>query len=211
MNRVVDWIKGFALALGGPGLFLIGFLDSSFLSFPEVIDLLVIVMVTQHKERLLYYSLMATLGSVAGCLALYYVARRGGEAFMRRRFKAHHVETGLNLFQKYGLLVVIVPALLPPPAPFKIFILLAGVAAIPVWQFTTAIFIARFVRYGGEGLLAVFYGEQAAAFLKAHATQAGLWLSGIALALGIAWVLFTRRRQKRLEAASGGEYPRYDG
>jgi membrane protein YqaA with SNARE-associated domain len=194
MKRLVDWIQGFALALGGPGLFLIGFLDSSFLSFPEVNDLLVIVMVTQHKERLLYYSLMATLGSVAGCLALYYVARRGGEGFIRKRFKAHHVEGGLELFQKYGLLVVIVPALLPPPAPFKIFILLAGVAAIPVWQFTTAVFIARFVRYFGEGVLAVFYGERAAAFLKDHATAAGLWLAGIALVLGLLWILFKKWR-----------------
>jgi membrane protein YqaA with SNARE-associated domain len=204
MKRLLDWIQGFAVALGGPGLFLIGFLDSSFLSFPEVNDLLVIVMVTQHKERLLYYSLMATLGSVAGCLALYYVARRGGDAFMRKRFKAHHVEGGLKLFQKYGLLVVIVPALLPPPAPFKIFILLAGVAAIPLWQFTTAVFIARFVRYGGEGLLAVFYGERAAVFLKAHAQEVGLWLSGIALVLGIAWILFTRRN-RGVEAVEGDQ------
>ena len=194
MKRLIDWIQGFALALGGPGLFLIGFLDSSFLSFPEVNDLLVIVMVTQHKERLLYYSLMATLGSVAGCLALYYVARRGGEGFIRKRFKAHHVEGGLELFQRYGLLVVIVPALLPPPAPFKIFILLAGVAAIPVWQFTTAVFIARFIRYFGEGVLAVFYGERAAAFLKDHAKEAGLWLAGIALVLGLLWILFQKWR-----------------
>jgi membrane protein YqaA with SNARE-associated domain len=205
MKRLLDWIQGFAIALGGPGLFLIGFLDSSFLSFPEVNDLLVIVMVTQHKERLLYYSLMATLGSVAGCLALYYIARRGGEAFMHRRFKAHHVEGGLKLFQKYGLLVVIVPALLPPPAPFKIFILLAGVAAIPVWQFSVAVFIARFVRYGGEGLLAVFYGERAAAFLQAHAKQAGLWLSGIALVLGVAWILFNRRTRRGAEAIEGDQ------
>jgi membrane protein YqaA with SNARE-associated domain len=203
MKRLIDWIQGFALALGGPGLFLIGFLDSSFLSFPEVNDLLVIIMVTHHKERLLYYTLMATLGSVAGCLALYYIARRGGEAFMRKRFNARHVESGLKLFHKYGLLVVIVPALLPPPAPFKIFILLAGVAAIPVWQFTVAIFIARFVRYGGEGLLAVFYGERAAAFLEAHAREAGLWLSGIALVLGVAWILFSRWRQRRIEGTAG--------
>src|SRR3982751_1356397 len=194
MKRVVDWIQGFALALGGPGLFLIGYLDSSFLSFPEVTDALVMLMVIQHKQLVLYYSLMATLGSVAGCLTLYYIARRGGEAFMRRRFKAQHIEGGLKLFQKYGLLVVIVPALLPPPAPFKIFILLAGVAAIPVWQFTAAIFIARLVRYSGEGLLAVFYGERAIAFIEQHTKQVGLWLSGIALALGTAWILFNRRR-----------------
>ena len=104
-----------------------------------------------------------------GCLTLYYIARKGGEAFLRKRFKEHHVAGGLKLMQRYGLLVVIVPALLPPPAPFKIFILLAGVAAIPVWQFAAAVFIARMVRYGGEGLLAVLYGERAVGFLNEHA------------------------------------------
>ena len=195
MKGLVNWIKGFALAWGGPGLFVIGFLDSSFLSFPELNDLLLVMMVTEHKHRLVFYALMATLGSVLGCLALYYVARRGGEAFLRRRFKAHHVEGGMKLFQKYGLFVVIVPALLPPPAPFKIFVLLAGVAAIPVWQFTTAIFIARFVRYFGEGILAYYYGDQAAAFIKAHATEAGLVLAGIALAGGLAYVAWERRKR----------------
>ena len=195
MKGFVKWMQAFALAWGGPGLFLIGFLDSSFLSFPEVNDLLIIWMVTRHKSLLLYYALMATAGSVLGCLVLYYIARKGGEAFLRKRFKEHHVEGGLKLFQKYGLLMVIVPALLPPPAPFKIFVLLAGVVAVPVWQFTAAVFIARFVRYGGEGLLAVFYGDAAGEFLKAHAKEGGLWLSGTALLLGILWIVWQRRRR----------------
>src|SRR5213078_3083674 len=127
-------------------------------------------------------------GSVLGCLAIYYVARKGGEAFLRKRFKASHVDGGMKLFQRYGLLVLVVPALLPPPAPFKIFVLLAGVAAIPVWQFVTAIFVARVIRYGGEGLLAVWYGDQAFAFLHAHAKAAGLWLALAALVLGGAWI-----------------------
>jgi LPXTG-motif cell wall-anchored protein len=97
------------------------------------------------------------------------------------------------LFQKYGLLVVIVPALLPPPAPFKIFVLLAGVAAIPIWQFVTAVFIARFVRYFGEGLLAVWYGDRAATFIKENTAAAGLTLAGIALVLGLAWILWKRK------------------
>jgi LPXTG-motif cell wall-anchored protein len=101
----------------------------------------------------------------------------------------------MKLFQKYGLLVVIVPALLPPPAPFKIFVLLAGVAAIPVWQFTTAIFIARFVRYTGEGLLAYYYGDQAGAFIKDHATEAGLVLAGVALAGGLGYIAWQRRKR----------------
>jgi membrane protein YqaA with SNARE-associated domain len=195
MTHFMEWIRGFALAWGGPGLFVIGFLDSSFLSFPEVNDLLIIWMVSRHKHLLVYYTLAASLGSVLGCLVLYYIARKGGEAFMKKRFRAHHVEGGLKLFQKYGLLVVIVPALLPPPAPFKIFILLAGVAAVPVWQFSAAIFIARAVRYGGEGLLAVYYGDAAGDFLKSHATEAGLWLAGIALVGGLVWIAWKRQTQ----------------
>ncbi len=189
----MTWIKGTAVALGGPGLFIIGFLDSSFLSFPELNDVLVIGMVMEHPRRLLYYASMATLGSVAGCLALYYVARKGGQAFVEKRFKAHHIEGGLKLFQKYGLLMIVVPALLPPPAPFKIFILVAGVAAIPVWQFVAAVFAARFIRYGGEGLLAMWYGDKAFAFLHEHAMEAGLGLAALALAGGIGWIAWQRR------------------
>jgi membrane protein YqaA with SNARE-associated domain len=194
VKRLVAWIQGTATALGGPGLFLIGFLDSSFLSFPELNDLLVMGLVMQHPHRLLYYALMATLGSVAGCVALYYVARRGGHAFVEKRFKARHVAGGLRLFQKYGLLMIMIPALLPPPAPFKIFVLLAGVAAIPLWQFTVAVFVARFIRYAGEGLLAVWYGDRAFAFLHAHAREAGLGLAGLALAGGLVWFALSRRR-----------------
>src|SRR3954453_15861273 len=105
MSRLVAWIKGFALALGGPGLFIIGFLDSSFLSFPELNDLLLVGMVMRHPHLLIYYALMATLGSVAGCLAIFLVARKGGQAFVAKRFKASHVEAGTKMMQKYGLLM----------------------------------------------------------------------------------------------------------
>ncbi len=96
---------------------------------------------------------------------------------------------------------MIVPALLPPPAPFKIFVLLAGVAAIPVWQFVLAIAVARGIRYGGEGLLAVMYGDKANAFLRDHAKEAGLWLAGIALVLGVIWVLVKQWRAGRPQDA----------
>ena len=182
--------------MGGPGLFIIGFLDSSFLSFPEVNDLLLIGMVMKRPGLLPYYAFMATLGSVLGCLAIYYIARKGGETFLRKRFKEHHVEGGLKLFQKYGLLMLVVPALLPPPAPFKIFVLMAGVASIPVWQFVAAIGIARGIRYGGEGLLAVWYGDQAFAFLHDHAKQVGLGLAVAALVLGGGWIAWQRRRAR---------------
>ena len=190
------WLQATAIALGGPGLFAIGFLDSSFLSFPEVNDLLVMGLVMEHPHRLLYYSTMATLGSVAGCFALYTVAKRGGQGFVERRFKPKYVEGGRRLFQKYGILVIMVPALLPPPAPFKIFVLLAGVAGLPAWQFLIAVFSARFVRYFGEGLLAVWYGERAIDFLHAHAKQIGLGLAGLALLGGLAFVAWRRHKAR---------------
>jgi membrane protein YqaA with SNARE-associated domain len=195
MKRFAAWIQAYAVAWGGPGLFVIGYFDSSFLSFPEVNDLLVMGMAMSHPPRLLYYSLMATLGSVVGCLTLYYIARAGGEAFVRKRFKEHHVDRGLVLAQKYGLLVVMIPALMPPPMPFKIFILIAGVAEIPVLQFTAAVFTARFIRYFGEGLLAVWYGQAAFAFMRANAGRIGLALAALALVIGVIVMLLRRRRE----------------
>ena len=132
MTRIVNWVQGFALAIGGPGLFLVAFLDSSFLSLPEINDLLVVLLVVQHKELMLYYAAMATLGSVAGCLVLYWFGRRGGEVLVGKRFGGEAIERAMRLSKRYGIFAVGIPAILPPPAPFKIFILLAGVAAVPV-------------------------------------------------------------------------------
>jgi membrane protein YqaA with SNARE-associated domain len=195
-------IQAAAVAMGGPGLFLIAYLDSSFLSFPEVNDIMIIGMVMQRPHLLVYYALISTIGSVLGCLSIYYLARKGGEAFLRRRFKDHHVDRAMVLIQRYGLLAIVVPALLPPPAPFKIFVLMAGVAAIPVWQFATAIFIARIIRYGGEGLLAIWYGDRAFAFLQDHAGQIGFSLAGAALVIGAAWIAWQRRTGIRSAEAS---------
>src|SRR6476659_1741250 len=130
MERLVSWVQGFALALGGPGLFIIALLDSSFLSFPEVVDLLIVVYVTHHKERLIYYASLATLGSIAGCFLLYQVGLRGGEWFLRKRFHERHVDRALELFRRHGLLSVIIPSVLPPPLAFKPFVLIAGIARV---------------------------------------------------------------------------------
>src|SRR5262245_48750683 len=117
LHRVTETLQHFAETVGGPGLALVAFLDSSFLSLPEVNDILMVLMVVRHPEGWLYYAAMTTLGSIAGCFALYSLARRGGEAFLRRRFSERHVTRGLAIFEKYGLLAVVVPSILPPPTP----------------------------------------------------------------------------------------------
>jgi membrane protein YqaA with SNARE-associated domain len=193
MQRLLTWMQGFALAYGGPGLFIIAFLDSSFLSFPEVCDLLIVWLTLQHKERMLLYALMCTLGSVAGCFALYTVGRKGGEAFLKRRFKPASIERAMEVFRRYGLLAIIVPSLLPPPMPFKIFVLAAGVARVRPLEFLIATFIGRAIRYFGEGLLALWYGEAAAEFLRDNARTAGIVTAALILAGALAWMWWRRR------------------
>jgi membrane protein YqaA with SNARE-associated domain len=194
MHRLVERIQTFALALGGPGLFLIAFLDSSFLSFPEVVDLVIVVAVTAEKQRVIYYPLLATLGSVAGCFALYLLGAKGGEAFLRRRLHERHVDRALAVFQRHGLLTIVVPSLLPPPFPFKPFVLAAGVAGVRPIDFLLAVSLGRGLRYFGEGLLAFFYGERAARFISDNAGVASVVVAALILGGGLGWIWYQKRR-----------------
>ncbi len=194
MSRIVNWVQGFALSIGGPGLFIVAFLDSSFLSLPEINDLLVILLVIQDKERMAYYALLATLGSVAGCLVLYFLGRKGGEALVRRRFGGPRLDRAMALYHRYGVLAVAIPAILPPPSPFKVFVLLAGVARLPVVQFVTAVALARGLRYFGEGWLAVRYGDQAIALLEENGRTVSLVIAAVVVAAAGAYLFWSRRR-----------------
>jgi membrane protein YqaA with SNARE-associated domain len=185
MGRFVDWIGSIALALGAPGLFLVAFLDSSFLSLPEINDLLLIWMVTRHKGRIVLYAAGSMLGSIAGSFVLYYLGRKGGDALVRRRFGQERVERALAAVRRNGMMAVLIPSFLPPPAPLKIFVLLAGVAGISASRFALAIGIGRGIRYFGEGLLAVRYGDQATAYLENNFWNVTLAMIGL-LILGLA-------------------------
>ena len=190
----------FAIGLGGPGLFGIAFLDSSFLSLPQINDLLVVLMVTEHKSWMVYYAAMATLGSVAGCYAIYYLAAKGGEAFLRKRMNAGRLQRTIDAYQRHGLMALMVPALLPPPAPFKLFVLAAGVAKVRPAQFVAAIAIARGARYLALGVLAIYYGDAALELMRTHGRTVALALVGILVAGGVAWWLMQRRGGADLQA-----------
>jgi membrane protein YqaA with SNARE-associated domain len=195
MSKFVQRIQVLAMALGAPGIFLVAFLDSSILSLPEIADLLVIWMVTNNKSRLLLYVVSATAGSLLGCLLLYSIGRKGGASFVHKRFGSTNVERALNAFRRYGVMAVLIPSILPPPAPFKIFVLLAGVADISVARFTTAIVIGRGLRYTVEGLLALWYGERAMAFIRDNGSTVAIVLVAV-IAIGFALYLLLSRRRR---------------
>ena len=191
---ILGIIQSWASGLGGVGMFVIAMLDSSFLSFPQVSDILVILMSTKNPERMPYYAGMTTLGSLIGCFMLYGVVRRGGEAFLRKRMKGRYFDRAVRLYQKYGLMAVIVPAVLPPPVPFKLFVVLAGAAAVSPVRFGLAIAIGRGIRYFGQGYLAVLYGEHAADFIKEYGAQLGI---GLAVIAAVAAIIIVKVRHKK--------------
>jgi membrane protein YqaA with SNARE-associated domain len=193
-------IQAWASQLGGVGLFVIAALDSSFLSFPQVNDLLIMYLSTMYPERMPYYAAMTTAGSLLGCFMLYTVARKGGEVFLRKRFSGERVDRGMALYQRWGLLAVVVPSLLPPPTPFKLFVLMAGAAAVAPWRFALAIAIGRGIRYFGQGYLAVRYGEGAAQLVRENGTIVGLVLAAAALLIG--GIVYWRQRSRRPAEAS---------
>jgi membrane protein YqaA with SNARE-associated domain len=200
VSGVITAIQEWATELGGVGLFVIALLDSSFLSFPQVNDLLIIVLSTKYPERMPYYAGMTTIGSIIGCFMLYGVARRGGEVFLRKRLKGPYVDRAIALYQRHGLLAVVVPSLLPPPVPFKVFVLLAGAASVSPLRFGLAVGIGRGIRYFGQGYLAVLYGERAAELMKTHGAEIGIGLALAAVLIGAA-VFFLRRRRHGSAAA----------
>jgi membrane protein YqaA with SNARE-associated domain len=161
------WLQAIVASAGGLGLFLIAFLDSSVLTFPVINDLLLIDLSIRNPARMPYYAAMATLGSVAGCLLLYYLARKGGEAMFHKHAgpRARHIHAWIN---RNGFLSILVTALLPPPTPFKVFVIAAGALEMPVRTFVLGLLAARGIRFFGEGFLAVRYGDQAGQFLLSH-------------------------------------------
>jgi len=171
-------IIAFAGGLGAPGLLLISFLDSSVLSFPIINDLLLIQLSMQRPERMVLYALMATVGSVAGCVLLYFLARIGGEAYFRRK-AGERAQAIRHWVERNGFGGMLIAALLPPPTPFKIFVFAAGAFEAPVLGFTAAIALARVFRYFGIGYLAIRYGANALPYIKAH------WLLVTLIAVGL--------------------------
>jgi len=165
--KLPHWLAKIVGVMGGGGLFLVTFLDSSVLSFPFIPDALVISLSSQRPSRMPYYVLLAAIGSLAGCIWLYLLAKKGGEAY----FHKHGGKAALKARQwidRNAFLAVFVPGILPPPFPFKVFVLAAGVFQVPLRTFILALLLARGLHYSVEGILAVHYGNKVLFFLTAH-------------------------------------------
>ncbi|HKR02188.1 MAG TPA: VTT domain-containing protein [Pyrinomonadaceae bacterium] len=207
-GAVVQWLEQFVIGVpiyvAGPSMVIIGALDSSLLSLPEINDYLVVMRCANAPYEVFYFPLFAAAGSVIGCLLLYTIIRRGGQAVLRKRFRTEHLERVERTYARFGFLALAVPALLPPPMPFKIFVATAGALEYPRWRFMLTVMIARSLRYYIEGTLAVFYGKTVLDFIKRY----GFTILAIVIAvclIGLVVYLILQRRHRSAESEAAPE------
>ena len=197
-GSVYEFITG----LGGVGVMILAIADSSFLSIPEGNDLLIVILSTGKSwNHMIYYVGMTITGSVIGCLLLYFVGRKGGSPLLRKRFSPKSIERAERLFERYGILTVLIPSILPPPMPFKIFVLSSGVFRLKPWEFLTAVAIGRTVRYAMWGILAVLYGNAVKRYMQENLQFVGIVLIvcfGLAVVVTIAFYM-RRIRANRIK------------
>jgi membrane protein YqaA with SNARE-associated domain len=155
------------------------FLDSSFIPFPGINDLALIVLASQHPARAPFYALLSTLGSLLGCYVIYGIARAGGSSWGRSA--SHNVPRARRWVERNDFVAMLVTALLPPPAPLKIFVIAAGALRMHALRFGAALLVGRSLRFLAEAWLGAHYGAQAEAFVKKNIT----WVSLVAILLVI--------------------------
>jgi membrane protein YqaA with SNARE-associated domain len=161
------WLQAAIAASGGLGLCLLAFLDSTFLPFPSLNDLLLVDLSIQNPLRMPYYAGMSTVGSLLGCVVLFVIARKGEEVAFQQK-AGDQAPRVRRWIERNGFLSMVVGALLPPPTPFKIFVIAAGALGMRLRTFVLAMVIARSLRFYLEGYLAVRYGPAATNFFMAH-------------------------------------------
>lgn len=164
------------MALGPFGLFSVALLDSAFVPLPSSADALMIALTLVHPRLMIFYAVVATAGSAIGCVILYYVSRRAGTRALRK-FSPAKQKKVKDWIDRYDVLSVLVASLMPPPFPFKLFVVSAGVFRFSLTRFTVAVIAGRLFRFLLEGYFAMRYGTQAMQMLKKYYPWIGLGLA----------------------------------
>jgi membrane protein YqaA with SNARE-associated domain len=190
----VKWLtrlSEYLITFGAFGLFTVALLDSTFVPLPSSADALMLLLTTANPSWMLLYAFMATSGSALGCWILYLISRRAGARALRR-FSEAKQQRVKSLIERYDMIAVLVATLLPPPFPFKLFVVTAGVFRFSLLRFMLAIIAGRAFRFLLEGYFAVRYGVEAKAILAKYYP----WI-GLGLVVAIVLFVFVRRWIKR--------------
>lgn len=194
-----EWHRfaGTLLSWGPHGLFLLAILDSTGLPIVGGVDALLVAISTNAPGQAYVAALLAVIGSLAGSLILFVIARKGGEVLLKKHISGRRGARLHIWFQRYGLITVFVPAISPLPLPMKVPVFCAGALEVRVTYFAAVVIAARTIRYFALAYLARHYGRSTFHFLTSH----GIVVGAIALALAIAAAVGLRLYQRRQAAA----------
>lgn len=190
-------ISQYLVTFGAFGLFAIALLDSALIPMAGGPDAVMLLLSAKYPGHWPLYAAAATFGSVAGCLILYYLSARAGRSALKR-FSERKQKRVKDLLDRYDVLSVLVASILPPPFPFKLFVVSAGVFRLNVIRFAVAIGVGRSFRYLLEGYLAANYGEHAKELLARYYPAIGI---GLALLIIVVFVARNLLRKKKSEAS----------
>ncbi len=173
MRHLAQVLGVFFWKLGGPGLLLLGILDSSFLFAPLGNDLLVVAMTAREHNAglMLYYAFMSTVGSVLGCLLVDVLLRRAGEKGLEKHLSKKRLEYVKAKVQKNAVWALIVASIAPPPFPFTPFVMAAAALQYPRWRMAAIVGGARMVRFTTLGVLALLFGRRILRWVQTPAMQ----------------------------------------
>jgi membrane protein YqaA with SNARE-associated domain len=198
LARYTAWIWGLLQVLGIWGPFAIALADSALLGMP--VDAIVATYVYKDHKRMLFYVIMAAFGSVLGSVPLYLIGYAGGETVLRKRISEERFQRIHRSFEQHEFWALMFPAMLPPPTPFKIFILGAAVFEMPFRDFVAAMFAGRFVRFFILALLVLFFGPQIVGLLGDIFRRHLSWVVGAIAGGVLVWLIMRRGRSRRRTA-----------
>jgi membrane protein YqaA with SNARE-associated domain len=203
LAAIARWLEihviGLPIYFAAPAMIVIGALDSSLLSLPEINDYLVVGRCFKDHTAVFYFPLFAAIGSVVGCSLLYTIVRRGGQAVLRKRFNLQSIKRVEHAYERFGFLAIGIPAIMPPPLPFKIFVATAGALEYPRWKFLLTVMIARSLRYYVEGILAVYYGRRVLLFMKDNGLVIISIVATVLLIIGVIYLAINWRKTPPVE------------
>lgn len=199
--RYKAWIMAALAPLGGIwAVLVIAFVDASMFGIP--VDPVVAYYIIRDPRQVILLSVMGALGSALGSLVPYLIGYKGGEAVVVKRMGRERFEKVHGLSEKYGDLALIIPALMPPGFPFKLFVLMAGVSEMRYLHFLLSVFVGRLLRFIVLGVLIIAYGPEALSFLAnsfTHHRLATLAVSGGIILVTVLAFRLRKLRQVRSE------------
>ena len=193
-------ITAFLVALGPWGILAVAFIDAG-IPIPNGLDFLVILLSVKEPASAPLWAALAVLGSSTGNLVLFHLSRKGGQRLLKAETPEGYRKRFRIWFNRYGLVTVFIPALIPIPMPLKFFVISSGMLGLGWIHFLGTVLFARCLRYGGEAYLGVQLGEHSSRYLADHTRH----LIAIAALLFIALYLLILLNDRRAVARASRE------